>query len=199
MTAALLAGLAPRARDNRRVCLTRQNGASLLEAPAEVPERRPPSARQCWTYLQPPLCGRATGQASRARRCWADARTLGGGEYVARSALGENAAGELIFAAGMSTTPADLAAALVRSGARTAIELDINPEWVQLDVARRAGRGLRAAIPGQVRPADQYLIGWTRDFIAVLAARPGGVQLILSGLIGSFNSAASVRWHRVAS
>jgi hypothetical protein len=70
----------------------------------------------------------------------------------------------------MSTTPADLAAALVRSGARTAMELDINPEWVQLDVARRAGRGLRAAIPGQVRPADQYLIGWTRDFITVLAA-----------------------------
>jgi hypothetical protein len=109
--------------------------------------------------------------ATRAAADWtAWGATLGGGEYVARSALGQNAAGDLIFAAAMSTTPADLAAALVRAGARTAMELDINPEWVQLDVARTAGRGLRAAIPGQVRPADQYLVGWTRDFITVLAA-----------------------------
>ena len=68
----------------------------------------------------------------------------------------------------MSTAPADLAAALVHAGARTAMELDINPEWVQLDIARAPGRFMRAAIPGQVRPADQYLIGWTRDFITVL-------------------------------
>jgi hypothetical protein len=96
--------------------------------------------------------------------------TLSGGEYVARSAVGENAAGQLIFAGGMSTTPADLAAALVQAGARTAMELDINPEWVQLDVARSRGRHLRAAIAGQSRPASQYLLGWTRDFITVLAA-----------------------------
>jgi len=70
----------------------------------------------------------------------------------------------------MSTTPADLAAALVHAGARTGMELDINPEWVQLDIARRPGHGLRAAIPGQQGPSDQYLIGWTRDFITVLAA-----------------------------
>jgi len=94
--------------------------------------------------------------------------TLGGGEYVARSALGENAAGELIYAGSMSAAPADLAAALVYAGARTAMELDINPEWVQLDVASAPGRGLRSAIPGQLRPADQYLFGWTRDFITVL-------------------------------
>ncbi|HUY48291.1 MAG TPA: hypothetical protein VMV92_21600 [Streptosporangiaceae bacterium] len=109
------------------------------------------------------------GQASPAAADWAVwGATLGGGEYVARSALGENAAGELIYAASMSTTPADLAAALVHAGARTAMELDINPEWVQLDIMGRKG-GLRAAIPGQVRPADQYLAGWTRDFITVLA------------------------------
>ena len=96
--------------------------------------------------------------------------TLGGGEYVARSALGENAAGQLIYAGSMSTSPADLAAALVHAGARTAMELDINPEWVQLDVARAPGRHLRAAISGQNRPADQYILGWTRDFFTVLAA-----------------------------
>jgi fermentation-respiration switch protein FrsA (DUF1100 family) len=94
--------------------------------------------------------------------------TLGGGESVARSGLGQDAAGELIYAGSMAATPADVAAALVNAGARTAMELDINPEWVQLDVARAQGRRLRAAIPGQARPADQYLVGWTRDFITVL-------------------------------
>jgi hypothetical protein len=95
--------------------------------------------------------------------------TLGGGELVARSALGQNAAGQLIFAGSMSASPADLAAALVHAGARRAMELDINPEWVQLDVARHPGRALTAAIPGQQRPADQFLTGWIRDFITVLA------------------------------
>jgi hypothetical protein len=95
--------------------------------------------------------------------------TLGGGDYVARSALGQDAKGQLVYAAGMSTVPADLAAALVHAGAVTGMQLDINPEWVQLDVAKAPGRGLRAAIPGQNRPAGQYLAGWTRDFITVLA------------------------------
>ncbi len=69
----------------------------------------------------------------------------------------------------MSTTPADLADALVRSGAQVAMQLDINPEWVQLDMAAAPGRALTTALPRQVRPAGQYLTGWTRDFIAVLA------------------------------
>jgi len=74
----------------------------------------------------------------------------------------------------MSTVPQDLAEALARSGARIAMELDINPEWVQLAVARTPGSSLTAAIPGQVRPASQYLTGWTRDFITVLAPpQPG--------------------------
>jgi hypothetical protein len=51
------------------------------------------------------------------------------------------------------------------------MELDINPEWVQLAVARTPGGRLRAPIPGQVRPPTQYLTGWTRDFITVLAPR----------------------------
>ena len=95
--------------------------------------------------------------------------TLGGGEYVARSALGQDAAGRLLYAASMSASPADLAVVLARSGARIAMELDINPEWVQLDVARRPGGPLRAAVRGQNRPADQFLLGWARDFITVLA------------------------------
>jgi Phosphodiester glycosidase len=95
--------------------------------------------------------------------------TLGGGAYVARSALGQDAAGDLVFVASMSATPADLAFVLAYAGAQIAMELDINPEWVQLDVASRPGGPLSAALHGQNRPANQFLVGWARDFIAVEA------------------------------
>ncbi|MGH3216685.1 MAG: hypothetical protein ACRDN1_21500, partial [Trebonia sp.] len=103
---------------------------------------------------------------------WRWGGTLGHDEYVARSALGENAVGELMYAASMSTTPADLAEALAAGGARTAMELDINPEWVQPDTASRPGGPLSPGVPGQHRPASQYLTGWTRDFITVLTPAP---------------------------
>ena len=120
--------------------------------------------------------GRTTAEAA---RWWRWGGTLGHAEYVARSAVGQDASGDLIYAASMSTVPEDLAQALVRSGARIAMELDINPEWVQLAIARAPGGSLRTPIPGQARPATQYLTGWTRDFITVLAplspgSRPGG-------------------------
>jgi Phosphodiester glycosidase len=111
------------------------------------------------------------GQPTRqAARWWRWGGTIGHAEYVARSALGQDASGDLIYAASMRTNPEDLAVALSRSGARIAMELDINPEWVQLAVARTAGGSLKAPIPGQVRPSTQYLTGWTRDFITVLAS-----------------------------
>lgn len=129
-----------------------------------VPGESVYSVRQnLWLLLQG---GTPTAQSA---RWWRWGGTVGHLEYVARSALGENAAGELMYAASMSTTPADLARALARAGARTAMELDINPEWVQLDAATRPGGPLTAEIPGQHRPATQYLTGWTRDFITVLA------------------------------
>jgi Phosphodiester glycosidase len=95
--------------------------------------------------------------------------TLGGGAYVARSAIGQDAAGQLMYAASMSAVPADLAAALAGHGARIAMELDINPEWVQLDAAGTPGGALTAEIPGQYRPSGQYLAGWARDFFTVQA------------------------------
>lgn len=96
--------------------------------------------------------------------------TLGGGSSVARSALGEDAAGNILYAGSMSALPSDMAEALISSGATTAMELDINPEWVQLAYATTPGGPLQAGIPGQNRPSDQYTVGWTRDFVTVLAA-----------------------------
>lgn len=110
--------------------------------------------------------GRPTAESARWER-WGG--TIGHQEYVARSALGQDARGNLIYAASMSTTPADLAQALARAGARVAMELDINPQWVQMDAATTPGGPLKAKVPRQNRPANQYLTGWTRDFIAVLA------------------------------
>jgi Phosphodiester glycosidase len=106
--------------------------------------------------------------------------TLGGGADVARSAIGQNAAGDLVYAASMSAVPADLASVLAGRGARIAMELDINPEWVQLDAASKPGGKLTAEVAGQYRPADQYLVGWTRDFFTVLAvpAAPAGSAVV---------------------
>ena len=95
---------------------------------------------------------------------------LGGRAMVARSALGEDASGNILYAGSMSALPIDLADALIASGATTAMELDINPEWVQLALAARPGVPLVAGLPGQDRPADQVIVGWTRDFITALSA-----------------------------
>jgi len=95
--------------------------------------------------------------------------TLGGGAAVARSSLGEDTAGDLIYAASMDAVPDDLASALISAGGVTGMELDINPEWVQLASASTPGGVLAAGIPGQNRPSDQYQVGWTRDFVTVLA------------------------------
>jgi len=96
--------------------------------------------------------------------------TLGGGAVVARSALGEDPQGDILYAGGMAALPSDLANALISAGATTAMQLDINPEWIQLALASSAGGPLSAGVPGQNRPSNQVLVGWTRDFVAVLAA-----------------------------
>jgi hypothetical protein len=94
--------------------------------------------------------------------------TFKGERAVARSALGQDAEGNILYAASMSVLPIDLGNALIVSGATNAMELDINPEWVQLAVSPRAGGPLFPGVPGQHRPPDQYIVGWTRDFVTVL-------------------------------
>jgi len=96
--------------------------------------------------------------------------TLGAGAAVARSALGEDSSGNLLYAASMTALPSELAGALISAGTVTAMELDINPEWVQIAVAPAPGGPLMTGVPGQNRPADQYVVGWTRDFVTVLGA-----------------------------
>jgi hypothetical protein len=122
------------------------------------------SVRQC---LPPLVSGGRTSPNAGDVSAWG--AVLGGGELTARSAVGIDARGDLLYAGSMSALPSDMARALVQAGAVTAMQFDINPEWVQADTATSPGGPLSAAVPGQNRPADQYLTGWTRDYVTVLA------------------------------
>ncbi|HEV3293876.1 MAG TPA: hypothetical protein VG123_33270, partial [Streptosporangiaceae bacterium] len=115
------------------------------------------SVRQC---LPPLVAGGRASPTVGDVGAWG--AVLGGGELTARSAVGIDARGDLLYAGSMSALPSDMARALVRAGAVTAMQFDINPEWVQADTAPFPGGPLSAAVPGQNRPADQYLTGWTR-------------------------------------
>jgi hypothetical protein len=129
-----------------------------------LPGEQVASVRQ---NLAPLVTGGVTSPSVGDPASWGS--MLGPGPAVPRSGLGQDTQGDILYAAGMSLVPADLATALVEAGAVNAMELDINPEWVQADAAPTAGTPLSALIPGQNRPADQYELGWTRDFITVLA------------------------------
>ncbi len=97
--------------------------------------------------------------------------TLGGVPQVARSAVGVDRAGDLLYAGSMKALPVDLARALLGAGAVRAMELDINPYWVQLASATHPGGKLVGGVPNQERPADQYQVGWLRDFVTVLVRK----------------------------
>jgi hypothetical protein len=98
--------------------------------------------------------------------------TVTNADNTARSAVGETASGSFVYVSSMSATPPDLADALIKAGAVIGMELDINADWVQFDYATEPGGPLRKAGINQWRPADQYITGWDRDFIAVLADTP---------------------------
>ena len=101
--------------------------------------------------------------------CWGG--TIGLATVVPRSALGVNAQGELIWAAGLSLSPAGLARALIDAGAVRAIKLDINPDWVAgyLYVHHPGGPSPVELLPGQHGIAGELLAPYTRDFFAVVA------------------------------
>lgn len=101
--------------------------------------------------------------------CWGE--TIGSRTFVARSGLGINASGQLVWAAGEHLSPAGLAAALIGGGAVRAIELDINPDWVAgyLYVHHRGGPSPVPVVPGQLGIAGELLAPYSRDFLAIVA------------------------------
>ena len=94
--------------------------------------------------------------------------TLGGGYYVWRSGLGITKDGRVIFVYGPALNVRELADLLQRAGAVTALQLDINPDWMSFEYYRAGSRPANL-LPDQLQPADRYFSVASRDFTAVYA------------------------------
>ena len=99
--------------------------------------------------------------------------TLGGGYYVWRSGIGLTRDGRVIFVYGPALNVRELATLLRRAGAVTAMQLDINPEWMSymyyLPGRHPAHPAAVNLLPDQVQPPDRYYALSSRDFTAVYA------------------------------
>ena len=82
--------------------------------------------------------------------------TLGGGFAVARSGLGIDRYGNLLWAGSTYATPRAIAMALIQSGAVRAMQLDINPMWVGAFTFPNAVLS-RSVLPGQYNGLGTYL------------------------------------------
>lgn len=99
--------------------------------------------------------------------------TLGGGYYVWRSGIGITPDGRVIFAYGPALNVRELAELLRRAGAVTAMELDINPDWMSymyyLPKHHPGDPSPVNLLPTQIQPPDRYYAPASRDFTAVYA------------------------------
>jgi hypothetical protein len=97
--------------------------------------------------------------------------TLGGGYYVWRSGIGETRNGRIVFAYGPALNVREIAELLQRAGAVTAMQLDINPEWMSfmyyLPKHHPADPTPFNLLPTQNQPPDRYYSVTGRDFTAV--------------------------------
>jgi hypothetical protein len=99
--------------------------------------------------------------------------TLGGAYYVWRSGMGITKDGRIIFVYGPALDVRTLADLLKRAGCVSAMQLDINPDWMSFmyySPRHHPGDPTPAnLLPGQVQPPDRYYVGANRDFTAVYA------------------------------
>ena len=84
------------------------------------------------------------------------------GMNTARSAMGVDGDGNLLYVASMATLPGPLAQVMASVGAQRAMELDINPWWVC--AFAYSGGGTNNLVQNGNRPADVFASGWNRDF-----------------------------------
>ena len=104
--------------------------------------------------------------------------TLHGVAAVWRTALGVDAAGNLIYAAAPAQTSWSLARVMVELGCVRAMELDINPEWpifVTYGAPGAVSPTLDVPNPNQI--PGRFLYPSTKDFFALYSATsPGAAQ-----------------------
>jgi Phosphodiester glycosidase len=105
--------------------------------------------------------------------------TLGNQIYVSRSGVGVTRDGALVYVGGPNLNITDLANLLVRAGAVTAMELDINTDWVNFATfSPPSPRGLASPLNGtdllplavMSGPSSRYFESWwSRDFFTMSA------------------------------
>jgi hypothetical protein len=96
--------------------------------------------------------------------------TLGNLALVWRSAVGVDAHGNLIFAAGPDQGLFSLSTTMIHAGAVRAMELDINTYWTSFITYRNPGAEDPANLLANMdRPSTRYLTPDDRDFFAVYA------------------------------
>lgn len=91
-----------------------------------------------------------------------------------RTGIGVDGHGNLIYVGTMQGVLANqLGTALMRAGAVTAMQLDMNPYWPILGASRVAlhtrGGAMAVQLPGSEHSPLIYESGWTRDFFVALA------------------------------
>jgi Phosphodiester glycosidase len=99
--------------------------------------------------------------------------TLGGGYNVWRSGVGITSDGRIIYVYGPALDVRTLAELLKRAGCVSAMELDINPDWMSfmyyLAKNHPANPTPVNLLPSQIQPADRYYFISNRDFTAVFS------------------------------
>jgi hypothetical protein len=99
--------------------------------------------------------------------------TLGGGYDVWRSGVGITSDGRIIFVYGPALDVRTLADLLKRAGCMTAMELDINPDWMSFMYYLRENHPANPTpvnlLRGQIQPSDRYYFTSNRDFTAVFS------------------------------
>jgi len=117
--------------------------------------------------------GRAVpGLASQNTTQWG--KTLGGTFNVWRSGLGVTKDGAIVYVGGPSLSIGDLANVLVRAGAVTGMQLDINTDWVQYSVYNgplntpiNGGNGTSLLSSMNGPPSRYFATWWNRDFFTM--------------------------------
>jgi hypothetical protein len=97
--------------------------------------------------------------------------TLGGGFAVARSGLGIDHYGNLIYAGSSYATPRAIGQALIQSGAVRAMQLDINPQWVCSYTVPNLYT-VAIAMPTQSCGVSLFLQPYARDWFSIARTRP---------------------------
>jgi len=99
--------------------------------------------------------------------------TLGGGYNVWRSGIGIAKDGRIIFVYGPALDVRTLASLLRRAGAVTAMQLDINPDWMSYMYYLARNHPAHPTpvnlLPDQIQSAYRYFYISSRDFTAVFA------------------------------